>query len=696
MKLQEIFIKMKKWHYKRPNIRNTRKAKLSIRLQLILGFIIPIAFVILVGCISYEKASFGLKKNYEDSTTKAIDMAVQYLDFGFRSVEADALQTVLSDSTINYANDKYKNDPIKKKSEMDSTKTMVYAKAISNEFIQNIHIITKDDLSLITTSNVIRNGFFNKLLKYDEGKPMNSKLEKYWVGKHQFIDEQVKLNESEYACSLIYPYATKNACVVIDINYKVMKNVMTNLNLGDESILAFITADGRETMNGEHQFSFLDQNFYQDKNKGKAISGSEYINYQGDKYLFMYSKCKSTDAMLCALVPQNLVMERANEIKWLTIILVAIACIIAVGIGSLISVGIIVNISKISKKLTNVSQGDLTVSIDIKSKNEMGLLAEDFMETISKTRHLIKKVKQVTELVSSAANEISHSSEVMGDLSGNIYHAMKEIDHGISQQVEDSQSCLSIMDRLSNKIEALGDNTVKIETLADSTKDMIHHGIDTMGELTQHSKSTSQITKEVVENVKVLEDKNRYIENFIDIINDIAGQTNLLSLNASIEAARAGDAGRGFSVVASEIRKLAEKTLNASEQIQKVIKEVKLHTEGTVYSVKRAEGIVMAQEMIVRQTIEAFTNMNQGIDELMMYLKEIGEHIEDIDFERKNTLSAVENISAVIEETSACSSSVGSTIFEQSELASKLKDASTELDVRTAELTEAIHTFIIE
>lgn len=179
------------------------------------------------------------------------------------------------------------------------------------------------------------------------------------------------------------------------------------------------------------------------------------------------------------------------------------------------------------------------------------------------------------------------------------------------------------------------------------------------------------------------------------MINEISEETSLLSLNASIEAARAGDAGRGFAVVAEEIRKLADGSMGAANEIQKVVKEIIEQTKGTVNTAKEAEGIVSGQASIVNKTIEAFGNMNSGVEKLVTGLKGVGDSVSSMEEERRDTLHAIESISAASEETAASALVVTNSVQSQLSVVNDLKDASRELEQRSMELEKAINVFKI-
>lgn len=279
--------------------------------------------------------------------------------------------------------------------------------------------------------------------------------------------------------------------------------------------------------------------------------------------------------------------------------------------------------------------------------------------------------------------------------SNEISTSISEIGHGISGQAQDSQSCLLQMDELSEKIKSVNTNIVDIDLIAKDTDHLIKKGIGTMEELSKQSEATNDITKYVVENIAALEVKSHSIGQIIQVINEIADQTNLLALNASIEAARAGDAGRGFSVVAEEIKKLAEQSLHAADEINQVIDKIIKQTSDTVTIAKDAEQIVYKQNSIVNNTISTFKNMGDGMKKLTASLSVISENVGNMDSARAGTLSAVESISAISQQTLAASEMVEDIVHAQNNSVSALEEAAKTLAENSSELNQAINQFRI-
>ena len=208
-----------------------------------------------------------------------------------------------------------------------------------------------------------------------------------------------------------------------------------------------------------------------------------------------------------------------------------------------------------------------------------------------------------------------------------------------------------------------------------------------------HRCFTIEITSKVKDDVRLLETSSTEIKKFVAIIADIAEQTNLLSLNASIEAARAGEAGRGFSVVAEEIRKLADGSRQAAEEINKVVEIIEKQTGDTVETAKKAEKIVEKQAETVGATKEAFHKIYCATEEVIESVDNVKVKVKGMNKERAGTLEAISSISAVSEETAASSSNVFSIAESQKETVPLLTRASDELKIKMEKLKQAVSVF---
>ncbi|MDE6663124.1 MAG: methyl-accepting chemotaxis protein [Lachnospiraceae bacterium] len=680
--------------------------KMGIKVKLIISFMIPLICTIVIGIVAYSLAASGMSSNYEDSMSKAMAMAVEYLDFGFESAISESEQLYYDTDLVRLATGAIYNEWSKAEI-IDSVSVDLEVKQNGNGFLENIYIIPTSGLSVISTYNSEAEvpGFYSDLADKSEAVCLET-LSGSWIGSHEYIDEIFSNYYSDYSadnyiCSYIRPMTTRRACIVVDYSSKAMADIIGELDLGEGSISAFITADGRELLlNGNEivkngDFSFLNQSYYTEAMADPAATIIDYVKYNNEEYLFMISKSAMNGSAICAMVPVSMVNAGADSIKNITFLMVVIACLIAIAAGIFIIIGITAAIRQISDKLEIVSSGDLTVSINTDRKDEFKLLAKSTADMVNNTRNLIVQVLKTAENVSTSTEKLAEVSEVITSSSEQIASAVDEMSEGLTSQANDSQNCAVQMDELSTRITMAVETVQNMGSITENTKGIIAEGMSTMDDLSSKSADTTNITKNVTNNIRNLEESLSSVEGFVEVINGIAEETNLLALNASIEAARAGEAGRGFAVVAQSVSSLSDGTIGAAKQIQDVMQQIKSYAEDTVKVASEAEEIVSRQSVTVNDTIHVFGNMNDYLESLIDEIGSLRVTIESMESHRNDTLAAIDNISSVSEETSASVSTVNDSLRNQTTMIDNLHNSTVELENKARELSDAVNAFKI-
>ncbi|HHV09195.1 MAG TPA: methyl-accepting chemotaxis protein [Clostridiales bacterium] len=676
-----------------------QKMSSSIRSELILSFLVPIVCIVLLGIVSFLQASSGIRSNYEKSAEQSVHMTGEYLNFGLGSVKETAKQYINDNSLSLYFMGFYSDDNIVQNEVMNNISTSFMNKIQTDKFISNIYAIS-DTLPIVSTAKLQTENLYNEFIKTESGaKVAGNSRAAFWLGNDAYLDEKLTSDSRTYAIRLVQHLSEADGILVIDIKRKTVEGILNDLNFGEKGVIGLITGDGKEIMADKEAATeggvFADKDYYKKAVEAKEDTGSEYVRYQGNRYLFLYSKIGDTGAMLCTLIPKATIMSQANKIMYITIIIVILACIIAVSTGIIISNGIDRTIKMIIVKLKEAAKGDLTVSFHTKRRDEFQILIEEIQGTFANMRGLILQVKELCGEVADSAQNVSTTSELFLKSSSDISMSVNEIEQGIMQQAVDSQECLLQMDSLSGKIVTVSENTKKISNITDNARKSINEGTSITEELNLQTKSTMEIVTDILMDIENLANESLSIKKIINVINEIANQTNLLSLNASIEAARAGAAGKGFAVVAEEIRNLAEQSKEAVKDIKAIIDKIQNNTQKTTETAKKTENVMLLQESAVKNTIDSYQSINDNVTRLVMYLKEISDNVDNMEAARTSTLGAIENISSVLEEVSASSNTVNQNSNEQLTAVESLNRSALGLNSSAQKLVQEVERFIV-
>lgn len=680
---------------------------LSIRNKIVVCFLVPIVFMVIIGVSAYQKSAEGLSEKFTDSTLQTMRMATENLNMSCDIIRSEGLKYAYDDDLRKYFLGMFEDNPVDKLNFLTSTKSNLLSVQTSNPFISHMHIIPKKGVNLLSTklsSGV--DGFLDEY-KEDVASGEGRRSIPQWIDSHPVLDEKVTETEKDYIMAFEMMSQSNNACVVIDIKPSAITDFMEEIDIGDGSIIGFVTPGGRElvvenveegkeSVLPEEGNVFSGQEYYTAvMDEAVADAGTAEVDFQGEKYLFIYSHSADIGFTTCALVPMRVVTSQATEIRNMTIGLVILACVIVVIVGIFITAGIENNMRRISRKFGDVAKGDLTVTVSAKGHDEFQDLAGSATNMITNTKKLVNQVSNATGELEVSAQNVGQASELIHEYSQDITRAIGEINEGMEEQSRHAQECVEKTDILSNEIQEVSHVVERVEKLVGETEGMINKGMEIVQVLGDRAGETTQMTVKVSESIESLRKESEIINSFVATITEITEQTNLLSLNASIEAARAGEAGRGFAVVAEEIRKLADDSAKAAGEIRNNVANITAQTQNSVESASQAKAMVELQTKAVEEVIAVFREMQERMGQLIEGLKDIVVSTEKADGERSAAVAAVKNISDIIEETAGSAETVNDVANKLLNHVEKLSTTASVLDENMEGLKNEISVFKI-
>lgn len=678
----------------------TGKIGVSIRMQLYIGFLLPVFFIIVVGIVSYQSASSGLVENYEESAKNAVEMTVSSLDQGFASVKMIVME-LSNDTTVNgYSLGGYDGNTTQKSQAKTNLKNTILVKQGLNDVVQEIHILPIEDEAFITTKTIDGtselDSFIDEMVASGEDQYFEDSYPR-WGSEHAYMDSQIGTTTDDYIlyCSRKFSSGSRYGAVFVDVKSEYVISLLDELDFGESSQMTFTTADGRSIgKNNVIDVSTLEIFTKAGESEDNFISG--YTRCEGVNYFYMIARSSQTGAYLTVLVPKSYITQKSDNIRLITILMVVIAALIALAISTLIVRVMSVNIKKSISGLDEVAQGNLVLKEEKTAHNEFGRLRRAITDTARKIRGLVFSVKSMIEKVSFSADKVSHSSVELDNMVSEMSEDIQEIGRNIEKENNAVGACHDQMEELSLKIKKASGGISETMDGITATKNSIDKGMEAMEKMTGQSERTTLVTDEVRNEVMKLGERLKEINDFVDSIANIADQTNLLSLNASIEAARAGEFGRGFSVVAEEIRKLADSSSKTAQDIQREISEVTSSAESAVGKVKEAQDIVNLQNKQVKDTVAVFDEMNEFMKRFIENMETISADMENMNNDRKKALSSIREINEISQNNIDFISNISASIEQQLAFATQLSEEAVVLQKNMEELESAITTFRVE
>lgn len=422
------------------------------------------------------------------------------------------------------------------------------------------------------------------------------------------------------------------------------------------------------------------------------------VKVLGQYYFAAYKPLKDSSGhnigMLYVGAPKNLVDKVVKDItRWMLFVLGIFTVIVEALVLVFLNKFLFNPLKSISSGMARLAAGDLTTEIKLEHKDELGQLAQAVNKTTQSLKELIGHIMESSRQLARASKELSYSSQQVGDQANRVGDMIDDLAHGADEQSARIDETAHIINKMVDEIKEIGEHSIGMASAGDEAMRKVERGNSAVTNSVLQINNVKHVSFKVAENVRELGQRSEEIGEIVQLISGISNQTNLLALNAAIEAARAGESGRGFSVVAGEIRKLAEESASATERIGRLIQEVQSGVGRAVTEMDEGVNTVVESVQTIEETGEVFaeiTTMTNRLKELVQMVtdstQEISKHSEQIG-------AVVHDIAGVSEEFAATSEEVAAAGEEQIAAIGEIAGAVTSLAAMADGLTKAIEQF---
>ena len=517
-----------------------------------------------------------------------------------------------------------------------------------------------------------------------------------------FYDEVSKITMLTIAKPIIKDNK-KVGVVTVDLAINQLEDYIKNIKVGEQGYAFIVTGDGYylATTDAEKNLKvkISEDSVGKISQVGKTITDAKESMlvrndaFGADSYVSV-TPIGTTGLKLVLVLPTEEFHAGINKIMYANImVFVMILIAISLLIIYLFNNRINMPLTKLIGSAKGLASGDLTTAVSVERDDEIGELAEDFKIMSNNFKKIITDVNRMAQQVASSGQELCSGSEQSAVGTQEIAQSIVKVAEAVAEQSTLIDKAAESVAVISNSINTASDSAEKTLENVESSAVSAKNGYTSVKSAIGQMENIDAKINEAAETVLKLGTQSKQIGEIVSTISDIAGQTNLLALNAAIEAARAGEQGRGFAVVADEVRKLAEQSQVAAKHIADLIREIQTQTTKAVEFMKTGTQEVKLGSQLVGDAGKTFSEIVTKVDKVTLDVKLVVAEIKKIVQERDSMVKLIDNLEVIGTKTSDQSQNVSATVEEQAASLEQLAAVSRSLSEMSQELHKVVNSF---
>ena len=517
-----------------------------------------------------------------------------------------------------------------------------------------------------------------------------------------FYDEVSKITMLTIAKPIIKDNK-KVGVVTVDLAINQLEDYIKSIKVGEQGYAFIVTGDGYylATTDAEKNLKvkISEDSVGKISQVGKTITDAKESMlvrndaFGADSYVSV-TPIGTTGLKLVLVLPTEEFHAGINKIMYANImVFVMILIAISLLIIYLFNNRINMPLTKLIGSAKGLASGDLTTAVSVERDDEIGELAENFKIMSNNFKKIITDVNRMAQQVASSGQELCSGSEQSAVGTQEIAQSIVKVAEAVAEQSTLIDKAAESVAVISNSINTASDSAEKTLENVESSAVSAKNGYTSVKSAIGQMENIDTKINEAAETVLKLGTQSKQIGEIVSTISDIAGQTNLLALNAAIEAARAGEQGRGFAVVADEVRKLAEQSQVAAKHIADLIREIQTQTTKAVEFMETGTQEVKLGSQLVGDAGKTFSEIVTKVDKVTLDVKLVVAEIKKIVQERDSMVKLIDNLEVIGTKTSDQSQNVSATVEEQAATLEQLAAVSRSLSEMSQELHKVVNSF---